>query len=534
MREHLLKRFSSSCRRSSITKPSKWALEYRKMGDRNWSFDEFPWLLEMHDTDTPHMIGQKSSQMGYTETVLNKTFFTIDVEMKDCLYVLPAKTPDANDFSASRFDPALESSEHLRALFSDVKNIGHKRAGHANLFIRGSRSRSALKSIPVSLIVLDELDEMDQENVPLAEERKSGQTTWQIIKISTPTIDNHGINLHFNDSTQEHFFFPCPHCSRKIELTFPDCLIITGDDPTSKTIRDSHLICPECKHALNHHDKVSFLSSGIWVPQNDKMDRGFYINQLYSCKVNPWEIAIEYLKGLTNQAKEQEFFNSKLGLPHIVEGARVTDVEIDQAIQPYDNGTSIPDGTRAVTMGIDVGSQLHYEIAEWIPYATGRYTCKVLEFGKVRHFEQLEELMARYSPHHTVIDAQPERRKSREFAELYHGYVNVCFYGQHVRGREMTTNDKEASISVDRTFWLDTSLGRFHNKEIILPKDVSKEYKDHVKALVRIYKKDQNDNPIALYQNTGDDHFGHAHNYAEIAFAILSSTPINKNISRRI
>ncbi len=35
-------------------------------------------------------VGKKSAQMGYTETVLNLTFFKIDIERIDCLYVLPA------------------------------------------------------------------------------------------------------------------------------------------------------------------------------------------------------------------------------------------------------------------------------------------------------------------------------------------------------------------------------------------------------------------------------------------------------------
>jgi phage terminase large subunit GpA-like protein len=130
----------------------------------------------MHDSEAELNVGQKSAQMGYTETVLNITFYNIDVRNIDCLYVLPAKTPDASDFSAARFDPALELSPHLSKIFSEVKNVGHKRAGTTNLYIRGSRSRAGLKSVPVGFIVLDELDEMTQENVRwLLKERRSGQ-----------------------------------------------------------------------------------------------------------------------------------------------------------------------------------------------------------------------------------------------------------------------------------------------------------------------------------------------------------------------
>ena len=34
-------------------------------------------------------VGMKAAQIGYTESVLNRTFFTLDVKRQDVLYVLP-------------------------------------------------------------------------------------------------------------------------------------------------------------------------------------------------------------------------------------------------------------------------------------------------------------------------------------------------------------------------------------------------------------------------------------------------------------
>ncbi len=173
--------------------------------DQRWVPDEFPWTLGMHDSQAARNVGMKGAQLGFTETVLDITLYNIDINALDCLYVLPTKTPDASEFSAARFDPALELSPHLAKLFSNVKNVGHKRAGAANLYIRGSNSRSSLKSIPVGFIVFDEVNEMNQENIPLAEERTSGQANPVIWKISTPTVPGKGISLVFDGSPQEHF-----------------------------------------------------------------------------------------------------------------------------------------------------------------------------------------------------------------------------------------------------------------------------------------------------------------------------------------
>ena len=221
----LTERVATSLKRTSIISPEKWACEYRVMGKPfpgKWSFDKHPWLRGMHASKYEINVGQKAAQMGFTETVLNIVFFYIDIHQVDCLYVLPSKTPDASDFSAARFDPALELSRHLRQLFSNVKNVGHKRAGNTNLYIRGAKSRAGLKSIPVGVLVLDEKDEMKQDHIPLAKERQSGYDINIMWEISTPTIDNFGINEAFRHSTQSDFNFNCPSCNRYIALTWPD------------------------------------------------------------------------------------------------------------------------------------------------------------------------------------------------------------------------------------------------------------------------------------------------------------------------
>jgi 5-methylcytosine-specific restriction protein A len=228
-----LDRIVAGLRRKSVTQASRWATTYRVMGPPypgQWTFKYHPWLKEMHDSKAEHNVGRKSAQMGFTETVLNLVFYNIDVLSVNCLYVLPALKPDATDFSASRFDPALELSDYLTKLFSDVKNIGHKRAGTTNLYIRGSKSRAGLKSVPVGLIILDEVDEMRQKNIPLALERSAGQLHKQDWMISTPTIPEYGIEKYFSETTKEHFFFSCPHCSKQIELIFPESMIITADN----------------------------------------------------------------------------------------------------------------------------------------------------------------------------------------------------------------------------------------------------------------------------------------------------------------
>ena len=75
---------------------------------------------------------------------------------------------------------------------------------------------------------------------------------------------------------------------------------------------------------------------------------------------------------------------------------------------------------------------------------------------------------------------------------------------------------------VDRTNWLGCTMGRFkvNPPRILLPRDISFQYREHIKNLVRTYKKDETGNMAAEYVNTGADHFAHSLCYADIGLAV--------------
>lgn len=543
LKKLIMEKVSSGLKRASLHKCSQWAETYRMMAKPfpgPWRFKHHPWLLEMHDSKAEENVGQKAAQMGFTEWALNTTFFKIDVEGVDCLYVLPSDG-DASDFSAGRFDPALESSTHLRGLFSDVRNVGHKRAGQNNLYVRGSRSRSQLKSIPCGFLVFDEVDEMVQKNIPLAMERASGQLSRQILKISTPTREGFGINLAYQDSTQEHFFFICPHCGKLTELLFPDCLVITAEWVTDQKIKESYLKCKECGQKLDHTTKSEWLSTGRFVPAYADRDiRGFTVSQLYSSADagTPKSLAIAALKAQRDPTDATEFFNSKLGQPYSVEGARVDDTDFIKCTGDYRKGVG---RYKPVTMGVDVGKYLHIEIDEWVlakNHTPGldindEATCRLIYEGTCEKFEDLDKLWQQYGVFGCVVDRHPETRAAYQFATRFWGRVLLCMYGRGLYGKQVQLGSKEErTITVDRTSWLDLSLGRFKNRTIALPIDLSEDYRRHVKEPERRYEKDSDGNPVGRYVNINDDHFAHARNYSEIALPLAVSLGRNQDITQ--
>ena len=540
-------------RNSSLRSCSRWAENRRVMGSPfpgPYSFLHHPWCREIHNSKAAFTVAMKAAQLGITEVGINRAFYTLDQSKRDVLYVLPT-TLNASDFSKARFATALKLSPYLKQLFVDTNTVGLKSTGTNVLYIRGSRGDSNLKSIPVSELVLDELDEMDTKAIWLALERLSGQVEKHVVAISTPTLPKYGIHKLFLSSTQEHYFFRCPHCSRWTELVWPDCIEIAGETVSDPRCQDSFIKCKECKHKLEHKQKTEFLAGGIWRATNPQADpneiRGFYANQFYSSTVSPGEIVIAYHRGQGDEAANKEMHNSKLGLPFLGENAQVTDAMLDNALRKYTIHDLRPavGGKRCVTMGVDQGKTGYISAVEWFFDGDRRVDInlaaigKLLWYGKFREddFNYLGQLMREWQILACVIDADPNINDARRFARKFHGYVWLCRYrrGQTAKEIAVTEEDTGAPMAtVDRTNWLDCTLGRFKRNptRIQLPGDISLEYRDHVKNLVRTYEKDEHGNPEAVYVETGPDHYAHSLCYAEIGLTFAASMGGGENIGK--
>lgn len=561
----LFENISNGLGRRAITSAAQWAEKYRMIGRINptdapiipWRWHYVPWLKQMHEDTSEFTVAQKSAQAGFSEWALNLAFYLIDIHGQDILYVLPTKNPDATNFTAARFNPALEMSPHLRSLFSAVDNVSHKRAGNANLYVVGSRARTALKSKPCNVVFLDELEEMVQKNIELAFARTDGKWEKKIVMLSTPSIAGKGINFHFQKTDQSHFFFKCPGCSRMTELVYPQCLVIVGEDPDDPRVNESYLQCKECKVKLPHEDKPNFLANNEWVPQfTNKDGKGWHINQLYSSTIWPGKFAKFALQAKTSPAAEQELYNSKLGLPHSAAGSNIEDADIDRCVALgkgyHTRDIDVAVALRPRTIGIDVGKVNHYVIIEWdIPSKFNNPVdpgpeCrgKIIALGSVPHFHELSELITKYQVRHGVIDANPERRKSYELCLKHFGRMHMCYYVRGVQGKQLNakkdTNEQvvndEPAVCVDRTSWLDATFARIKAGTIAMPTDISLEYKAHIKALTRRFKFNEDGETSAVYQiaENAEDHFAHAQNYAEIALPFVLGMGVTKKTKRKM
>ncbi len=497
--------------------PAYHAMLYRNIKNQlqenritSYSFNGFRFLWEIHNDPAHHKVIKKAAQIGATEAVMNIVFWAIDALQRDCLYVLPTDSM-ASEISAARFDAALLVSPHLANLFSHVSNVGHKRSGMTNLYMVGANTKDGLRTRSASVLILDERDRMTKDKVLLAQERLGGAVDAIQIDLSTPSVPNYGIDEVFQKSTWGLFMVKCPRCSKWSDFTLRS-LQWDGEDPNT-----GEIICTACHGEFTHQSRLEAIEKGHWDHQfPDREMRGWQVPRMLSPMKSAKDICEKWKESLTDKMAEQEFYNSTLGLAHLVEGSQLSPAEILRCVGDY------PMANRAdsiyCTMGVDVGTWLHIEIATWLNNLK-----KVIWIGKVKEFEELDKFYQSHRIRMAVIDMGPETRKSRDFVARHPGQAFMCRYLAGGQPKELLSLDEEAQIAVAaRTEMLDITLERYRKpkEQVVLPMGPPQEYIDQLCAQARVYEP-QGGVQVAAYRETGPDDYGHAANYNEVAGIIF-------------
>jgi len=512
----------------AATSPSRWAENYRVMTTkeedrevygptRNWSFKGREYLREIHDCKANKIILPKGAQIGDTESMINRLFFSVDIKKRDVLYVLPT-AEDAYDFSNGRLNAAIELSSRLREIFTDVNNVKHKKAGHVNFYCRGARGKSQLKSVPVQDLYLDEYDEISPIMVKLAEERLTGSDDEPTeIIASTPSVPDAGVWTEWTTSRQHHYFITCPNCSKEQTLEWPDNIVWEGD----KTTLNAWICCSSCKFKIEHEDKHKLIDAGRWrCTANEHADHyGFHVSQLYSCTKgsHPREIVRVYL----DEREEFKiiFQNSKLGKPYIPEGAKIT----PDMVKALTTTRPVFQAAQGACMGIDVAvaGGMHYIDISEVTADGVKVALNIFQAP----WEDIPKIIEKYRVRCCVIDAQPERTNARSLARMFPGRVYVAFYPEGLKDLYVA-NEAKQTVLIDRSEVADMLHTRIRTGALSLPLFPKlEEYAKHCSNIVKTYKPDRWGLPVARYVNTGPDHFAHSSMYCEIALA-MAPTPL--------
>lgn len=465
---------------------------------RPFTFERHEYLIEPYRDEHPYQVEMKAAQVGNTTKAMLRAIYAARfMEMRGVLYLFPSRT-DVLDFSKSRITPLIEENpETIGAWIKDTDSAGLKRIWNTSLYLRGMQSRVGLKSIPVDFIVFDELDEAPQNAVDMAMERM-GHSEFKIVAmLSNPTLPDYGIDKAFQQTDQRYWLLKCEKCGTHtcLEDTFPDCLLEIG----GRVIR----ACCKCHAELNP-------SVGEWVAKRPSVTdrRGYHYTQLFSHYVDPADILRQFRT--TNNLTD--FYNLKIGNAYVEATNRLSVPEIlslcgNEGILSSDRGPCF--------MGVDQGKDLHVVIGKRHAEKKG----KIVHLGVYRDWEELDPLMRGFNVSRCVVDALPETRNARAFAERHRGKVFLNYYQDRQKGR-YAWNEKDLTVSCNRTESLDASHMEVMRGEVVFPKEceVVQEFARHLSNVAKKLEEDEDTGSKRyVYVKLGADHFRHAFNYEAMA-----------------
>jgi len=374
------------CRPPSKLRLSEWADRYRVLSSESsaepgqWVTDKAPYerdiMNAISDPLVPRVCVQKASQVGVTDcAIVNPVGYHIDQDPCPILVVQPT-IEMAEAFSTDRLAPLLRDSPRLRGKVSEPRARDStntlRRKGFKGGFVvlGGANSPASLSGRPVRVLLLDDVDRYpasagtEGNPLQLAIARTSAFWNRKIVIVSSPGIKGVShIEREMAQSTQEHWYLPCPDCG------FYQILLWDRIRFADLTHR-----CLECSE---HFEKYRWLQGqGTWRAHHPKDERGntittrgFYISGLYNPWVE-WDIFVdEFVRAVrANEEGDIEplkaFRNTRLGLLHEDTGQKV---EIDlyhTRREVYE--AEVPDGVLVLTAGVDVQErQLCYEVVGW-------------------------------------------------------------------------------------------------------------------------------------------------------------------------
>jgi hypothetical protein len=462
-----------------------------------FTFREHEYLRQPYQDDHPFVVEMKAAQLGLTTRAMLRAFYHARYRnYRGILYLFPSKS-DVLDFSKGRISPLIEDNpDSLGRWVKDTDAAGIKKIHNTFLYLRGMVSRVGLKSIPVDLVIFDELDEAPQQAVGMAMERMGHSEFREVMMLSNPTIPDYGIDKAFQETDQRYWLLKCPSCGHYtcLEDTFPACLV----EVKGRVIR----ACSKCQAELNPN-------VGEWVAKQPRITekRGYHYSQLFSHYVDPADILHQYRT--TNNL--QNFFNLKIGVAYIEAENRLS---VEEVLALCGNASIAAGDPGPCTMGVDQGKDLHVVIGKQ-QFDKGH----IIHLGIYRDWEDLDRLMKSFHVSRCVVDALPETRNARAFAEKHKGKVFLNYYQEKQKGK-YKWNEQDLTVACNRTEALDASHNEVMHGKVVFPKEceITREF---ARQLHNVAKKLEEDEETGskryVYVKLGPDHFRHALNYEAMA-----------------
>ena len=476
-----------------------------------FTFKKHEYLIEPYKDDHPFQVEIKATQLGLTSKALLRCMYGCRYKnYRGILYLFPSRS-DVTDLSKTRLTPLIEDNpDTIGQWVKDTDAANVKKIWNTFLYLRGMRSRIGIKSIPIDFEVFDELDEAPQNAVEMALERMAHSDSGDLLFLSNPTLPEYGIDKLFQSTDMKYFLLKCPHCNEYNNLvdTFPDCL---------QTIRGITIrACSKCGKELD-------TSIGEWVAKRPSITerRGRQYSQLYAqTRITSPEFILNKFRTTDNLT---DFYNLKIGIAYVDAQNRLS---VEEVLACCGNAGMLSDSDEGCFMGVDQGNHLHVVIGK--PHEKRRgeiiYVDSLLgnnndDRNDDSGWKQLDSLMKRFKVMRCVVDALPNTKSARSFAERFPGRVFMCYYSEYQRGC-YKWNEKDMTVYANRTESLDSSHKDITEMNVVLPRssDIMRMFATQMHNTAKRLETDEDTGSQRyVYLKLGADHYRHAFSYCMMA-----------------
>ena len=332
------------------------------------------------DPDIETVIFQWAAQSGKSQLQLNAIGFYSHWDPSPILAVQTSLS-EAEKYSKNRIAKMIRDTPVLNKLFPSPRTrdsgntLLNKEFPGGVLIIAGANAPAGLASMPIRILVLDEVDRWEDsagtEGDPADIADKRTTTFWNRKKLwaSTPGVKNMSrIEAAMESSDKRRYYVPCPQCGEMQTLDWDRLKWRTEDNgPDSrKRVADFYYVCVNgCE--IRERSKHEMIRHGEWratATSHDGKTAGFYLNALYSPVLDWKKIIEEWLDAQNSLERMKVFINTRLAQTWEIRGTGAVSSELEKHKEDFDE--LLPPGVLYLTAGVDTqDNRLECSVIGW-------------------------------------------------------------------------------------------------------------------------------------------------------------------------
>ena len=497
--------------------PYTWVLQnnIKTSNGMPFEFTDHPFMIDVFNDMSPLQVGLKAPQVGWTETMIVKSFYVAHEKKKDIIYTLPTDT-DIKEMAGGKVNRIVAQNPKLKKWVKDHDSVEQKGVGDNIIYYRGTWTQKAAMMVSSDCNIHDETDASNPAVITQYETRlaaKAGGMRWYF---SHPSLAGHGVDVYWQQSDKKEWFINCQSCKAEFDLQWPRNI------DKEKGI----YICHICNVELTDDAR----RNGRWQKTSEGLFSGYHISQMMC----PWITAAKIVEAFNDPLKnKQYFYNYVLGLPYI--GG-------DDVISPQtvlkNCVSEVNDQSSRIIIGVDTGLPIHYVCLN---------KDGVFYYNTCENYNDLEKLLNRWPKSILVSDQGGDLIGIRQLQQKFNGRVFLCYYRKDRKSQETITwgeHEKYGEVVVDRNNMLTLIVEQLRDLGRLRLNGSPEEWQEFANHFGNIYRekivvketKDKDDSSLYgnqyVWKRNGADHFVHSllyglvglSKYGEALATIVSKT----------